>query len=1015
MTSQYRLRSIAALATLALPFAVFSCSGAGGDGSHGGDGDGDGIGANDGSGAEGAIQLPEMGGNGASSGNGNDPIATCDVESEECHYELVDAGPACGDGEVTEGEECDDGNTFPGDGCTGVCVQEPYSDCPAEGGPCTSTIICGDGSRGPGETCDDGNQTSGDGCSDSCRTEPGFYCPEEGKKCQQLVSCGDGAKQPGEACDDGNKDSGDGCSSLCSVESGWRCIFYPTGMQCEELPVCGNGLKEGIEECDDNNDKNGDGCSASCKVEASYWDCSAVGVPCTSLVSCGDGLVEDRETCDDGNTNGGDGCSAACRVSAGWVCPVPGQKCVPRCGDGLVTSAETCDDGNKTSGDGCSSTCQREPGFVCTVTGGNGGSCKKTVCGDGIVEGGEQCDKGALNGLILGDGSGCTLTCTDEPVCRNGAGVNQACAVTCGDGVRDASEQCDDGNRSNGDGCSASCQMEAGYECSDLIVEDTVNCPTGGGKCLVLPITYRDFKSRHFPNGHDDFFYLGASQSDGTQINNVPDTVCEGMTLANLGANGKPVLATTNFSACVGTFPLVKSSTSFSQWYTDTAASKKTIGTLALRAQVNGTFQFSATGGTQFFPLDNNMKWADEQKICGDWPYGNCSSNTHNYHFTSEVRYLFPFSGGEQLTFSGDDDVWVFVNGQRAIDLGGVHQNQSRTVTLNNGNYGMTVGKIYEIVVFHAERHPVGSNYTLTLNGFSVRRSVCQPDCGDGIATITEECDNGVNNGSYGTCKSDCTFAPRCGDGAIQASQGEFCDDGVNQSVSYNAPPPACGPGCVQPPHCGDNIIQSVSGELCDDGPNNSNSTYGACSTTCSLGAFCGDALIQSGEGEQCDDGLNIGGYGQCGVGCKLGPRCGDGIVQPGEVCDDGNEISGDGCNPGCGLAPQCGDGIIQPEAGEECDDGINDGSYGGCSVDCMYGPRCGDGVPQAQYGEICDLGDDKNSNTLYGGCTKTCGLAPHCGDGKVQSGTSEQCDDGNNKSNDGCSSNCRKEVLVVK
>ena len=30
----------------------------------------------------------------------------------------------------------------------------------------------------------------------------------------------------------------------------------------------------------------------------------------------------------------------------------------------------------------------------------------------------------------------------------------------------------------------------------------------------------------------------------------------------------------------------------------------------------------------------------------------------------------------------------------------------------------------------------------------------------------------------YGKCAADCTLGPRCGDGVVQADQGEQCDDG---------------------------------------------------------------------------------------------------------------------------------------------------------------------------------------------------------------------------------------------
>src|SRR5262245_33455375 len=43
----------------------------------------------------------------------------------------------------------------------------------------------------------------------------------------------------------------------------------------------------------------------------------------------------------------------------------------------------------------------------------------------------------------------------------------------CGDGVIDGSEKCDDGNPSNGDGCSSSCQVEAGFDCKGTPSECT--------------------------------------------------------------------------------------------------------------------------------------------------------------------------------------------------------------------------------------------------------------------------------------------------------------------------------------------------------------------------------------------------------------------------------------------------------------------------------------------------------------------------------------------------------------
>jgi cysteine-rich repeat protein len=61
--------------------------------------------------------------------------------------------------------------------------------------------------------------------------------------------------------------------------------------------------------------------------------------------------------------------------------------------------------------------------------------------------------------------------------------------------------------------------------------------------------------------------------------------------------------------------------------------------------------------------------------------------------------------------------------------------------------------------------------------------------------------------------------------------------------------------------------------------------------------------------------------------------RCGDGHLDPGEACDDGNNISGDGCQADCSLPGLCGNGVIDP--GEDCDDG-NDVPGDGCE-NCRF------------------------------------------------------------------------------
>jgi fibro-slime domain-containing protein len=154
-----------------------------------------------------------------------------------------------------------------------------------------------------------------------------------------------------------------------------------------------------------------------------------------------------------------------------------------------------------------------------------------------------------------------------------------------------------------------------------------------------------------------------------------------------LGADGKPEYA--HGGATVGS---IHGETNFNQWYHNTTNTMPYTITLANSIAEPKIYTF--TSGA-FFPIDGLL-------------LGNYGSSGHNYHFTYEIHSLFTYEAGQTFSFTGDDDVWVFINKQLVIDLGGIHGAASGSVNLDS--LGLIAGQNYDFDFFFAERHTTESN-----------------------------------------------------------------------------------------------------------------------------------------------------------------------------------------------------------------------------------------------------------------------------------------------------------------
>ena len=198
---------------------------------------------------------------------------------------------------------------------------------------------------------------------------------------------------------------------------------------------------------------------------------------------------------------------------------------------------------------------------------------------------------------------------------------------------------------------------------------------------INLTGTVRDFKDDHPDFEREE----GDVSSDGTEFKYGLD---KGITTNNLGLDQKPVYAGGSFSTT--------NKANFDQWYRDVAGvNQKQNFDITLTKQDNGVYRYE---NTDFFPINGEMM-------------GNEGRNK-NFHFTYELHTRFTYNGGEVFNFRGDDDVWVYINGKKVIDIGGVHNAKDANVNLDEvaDEIGLEVGKSYTLDFFFAERHTTKSN-----------------------------------------------------------------------------------------------------------------------------------------------------------------------------------------------------------------------------------------------------------------------------------------------------------------
>ncbi len=213
----------------------------------------------------------------------------------------------------------------------------------------------------------------------------------------------------------------------------------------------------------------------------------------------------------------------------------------------------------------------------------------------------------------------------------------------------------------------------------------------------------RDFKGINEPMGHPDFEHFAGNGAS------------KGIVKPDLGSDQKPVYSQAPTQPFIDPVNGQQTTTqaNYDEWYRNTANVNKPYEVFFYFEPNANVLTFQSL---TFFPIDG-VGWGDSCHEADADPK-TCPPQAHNFGFTTEIHTRFNYKGGETFAFTGDDDLWVFINNKLAIDLGGLHPQASDSVSLDAAakELGITVGNAYNLDLFHAERHTTASDFRVDTN-----------------------------------------------------------------------------------------------------------------------------------------------------------------------------------------------------------------------------------------------------------------------------------------------------------
>lgn len=165
---------------------------------------------------------------------------------------------------------------------------------------------------------------------------------------------------------------------------------------------------------------------------------------------------------------------------------------------------------------------------------------------------------------------------------------------------------------------------------------------------------------------------------------------------------------------------------------------------IILKQTADGTYRFDASKNKTKYDTENGAIYEDDSASSEmfypleDLGYeqpgllkntSEVDGNGRNGNFTlrGESQFIYNEADNLYFQFKGDDDVYMFINGVLALDLGGSHGSNTKKVELNKLNktkYNLEDGKIATFTFFYMERCSDASTFAIETNMKLTKRAI---------------------------------------------------------------------------------------------------------------------------------------------------------------------------------------------------------------------------------------------------------------------------------------------------